>query len=126
MLRRMREVYEYTASKINQEGERNKRLYDSASGKHQEFELGETVYVQLDRQSFAKVKNKKWIKCWKEALVTRVLSDTTYEVQYVAHDGALGHKSIVHQNRLKGVRSTAQKDALAEVQRRQEAELAGH
>ena len=82
-LRRMKEVYEYTASKINEEGARNKRLYDSASGRHQEFELGETVYVRLDRQSFAKVKNKKWIKCWKEALVTRILSETTYKVQYV-------------------------------------------
>ncbi len=41
-LRCMRAVYEYTADKINQEGERNKRLYDSASGKHQELALGET------------------------------------------------------------------------------------
>ncbi len=107
-LRRMKEVYAYTADKINQEGERNKRLYDSASGKHQEFSLGETVYVQLDRQSFAKVKNKKWVKCWKEAIITRVLSETTCEVQYVIGDGALGRKSIVHRNRLKGVRSRAQ------------------
>ncbi len=58
-LRRMRDVYVYTADKINQEGERNKKLYDSAFGRHQEFLLGETVYVRLDRQSFAKVKNKK-------------------------------------------------------------------
>ncbi len=57
----MRDVYVSTADKIDQESERNKKLYDSASGKHQEFSLGETVYVQLDRQSFAKVKNKKWI-----------------------------------------------------------------
>ncbi len=88
-LRCMREVYAYTADKINQEGERNKRLYDSASGRHQEFSLGETVYVRLDHQSFAKVKNKKWVKCWKEAIITRVLSETTYEVQYVFGDGAL-------------------------------------
>ncbi len=39
-LRRMRDVYAYTADKINQEGERNKKLYDSASSKHQEFFLG--------------------------------------------------------------------------------------
>ncbi len=111
--------------RINQEGERNKKLYDSASGKHHEFSLGETVYVRLDRQSFASIKNEKWIKCWKEALITRVLLDTTYEVQYVASDGALGRKSIVHHNRLKGVRSQAQKDILAEAQRRQEAALSG-
>ncbi len=54
-----------------------------------------------------------------------MLSDTTYEVQYVASDGALGHKSIVHRNRLKGIRSQAQKDILAETQRRQEAALSG-
>ena len=48
-LRRMREIYAYTADKINQEGERNKKLLDSASGKHQEFSLGETVYVRLDQ-----------------------------------------------------------------------------
>ena len=124
-LRCMREVYVYTADKINQEGERNKRLYDSASGKHQEFSLGEMVYVRLDRQSFAKVKNKKWVKCWKEAIITRVLSETTYEVQYVIGDGALGRKSIMHHNCLKGVRSQAQKDILAEAQQRQEAALAG-
>ena len=122
---RMKEVYAYAADKINQEGERNKRLYDSASGKHQEFSLGETVYVRHDRQSFAKVKNKKWVKCWKEAIITRVLSEMTYEVQYVIGDGALGRKSIVHRNRLKGVRSQAQKDILAETQQRQEAALAG-
>ena len=69
-LRRMRDVYAYTADKINQEGERNKKLYDSASGKHHEFSLEETVYVCLDRQLFASIKNKKWIKCWKEALIT--------------------------------------------------------
>ncbi len=124
-LRRMRDVYAYTADKINQEGERNKKLYDSASGKHHEFLLGEKVYVRLDRQSFANIKNKKWIKCWKEALITRVLSDTTYEVQYVASDGALGRKSIVHRNRLKGVCSQVQKDILAETQRKQEAALSG-
>ncbi len=45
---RMRDIYKYTADKINQEGEHNKRPYDSASGKHQEFALGETVYVTLD------------------------------------------------------------------------------
>ena len=100
----IREVYEYTAGKINRESECNKRLYDSASGRHLEFVLGETVYVRLDRQSFAKVKNKKWIKCWKEALITRVLSETTDEVQYarcasISGDGTLGHKSIVHHNR---------------------------
>ena len=39
-LRRMKEVYAYTADKINQEGKRNKRLYDSASGEHQEFSSG--------------------------------------------------------------------------------------
>ncbi len=76
----MREVYEYMADRINQEAERNKRLYDSASGRHQEFALGETVYVRLDRQSFTKVKNKKWIKCWKKVPITQVLSETTYEV----------------------------------------------
>ncbi len=124
-LRRMRDVYAYTADKINQEGKRNKKLYDLASGKHQEFSLGGTVYVRLDRQSFAKVKNKKWVKCWKEALITRLLSDTTYEVQYVTGDGTLGCKSIVNRNRLKGVRSQAQKDILAETQQRQEAALAG-
>ncbi len=124
-LRRMREVYMYMADKKNQEGERNKRLYDSASGKHQEFLLGEMVYVQLDRQLFTKVKNKKWVKCWKEAIITRVLSETTYEVQYVIGNGALGRKSIVHCNRLKGVGSQAQKDILAEAQQRQEAALAG-
>ena len=64
--------------------------YESASGKHQEFSLGETVYVRLDRQSFAKVKNKKWVKCLKEVIITLVLSETTYEVQHVASDGALG------------------------------------
>ncbi len=121
----MREVYAYMADKINQEGERNKRLYDLASGRHQEFSLGEMVYVRLDRQSFAKVKNKKWVKCWKEAIIPRVLSETTYEVQYVFGDGALGRKSIVHRNRLIGVRSQAQKDILAETQQRQEAALAG-
>ncbi len=124
-LRRMKEVYAYAADKINQEGERNKRLYDSASAKHQEFSLGETVYVRLDRQSFAKVKNKKWVKCWKEAIITRVLSETTYEVQYVIGDGTLGRKSMVHHNRLKRVCSQAQKDILAETQQRQEAALAG-
>ncbi len=122
-LRPMREVYAYTADKINQEGQRNKKLYDSASRKHQEFSLGETVYVRLDRQSFAKV--NKWVKCWKEAIITRVLSEPTYEVQYVFGDGALGRKSIVHRNHLKGVRSQAQKDILAEAQQRQEAALAG-
>ena len=53
-----------------------------------------------------------------------MLSETTYEVQYVIGDGALGRKSIVHHNRLKGVRSQAQKDILAETQQRQEAALA--
>ncbi len=77
---RMRDVYEHMADRINQEAERSKRLYDSASGRHQEFALGETVYVRLDRQSFTKVKNMKWIKCWKKALITQVLSETTYEV----------------------------------------------
>ena len=121
----MKEVYAYTADKINQEGEQNKKLYDSASDRYQDFSLGETVYVHLDRQSFAKVKNKKWIKRWKEALITRVLSETTYEVQYVASDGALGRKSIMHRNRLKGVCFQAQKDILAEAQQRQEAVLSG-
>ena len=41
----MRDVYVSTADKIDQESERNKKLYDSASGKHQEFSLGEMVYV---------------------------------------------------------------------------------
>ncbi len=54
-----------------------------------------------------------------------MLSETTYDVQYVVGDGALGHKSIVHRNRLKGVCSQAQKDILAEAQQRQEAALAG-
>ncbi len=54
-----------------------------------------------------------------------MLSETTYEVQYVTGDGTLGRKSIVHRNRLKGVRSQAQKDILAETQQRQEAALAG-
>ena len=120
-LRHMWDVYQYMADKINQERERNKKLCDSASGKHHKFSVRETVYVRLDRQSFVSIKNKKWIKCWKEALITRVLSDTTYEVQYVASDGALGRKSIVHRNRLKGVRSQAQKDILAKTQQRQEA-----
>ncbi len=79
----------------------------------------------LDQQWFAKVKNKKWMKCWKEVLITRVLSETTYEVQYVTSDGALGHKSIVHRNRLKGVHSQAQKDILAEAQQQQKAALSG-
>ncbi len=38
-------------------------------------------------------------------------------------DGTLGHKVIMHRNRLKGVRSQAQKDILAEAQQRQEAVL---
>ena len=54
-----------------------------------------------------------------------MLSKTTYEVQYVTSDGALGRKSIVHRNRLKGVGSQAQKDILAEAQQRQEAVLSG-
>ncbi len=88
--------------------------------------LSPSSIVRLDRQSFPKVKNKKWIKCWKEALITRVLSETTYEVQYVASDGTLGCKSIVHcNNRLKGVRSQAQNDILAEAQGRQQAVLSG-
>ena len=54
-----------------------------------------------------------------------MLSDTTYEAQYIASDGTLGRKSIVHHNRLKGVRSQAQIDILAEAQQRQEAVLSG-
>ncbi len=57
--RRMRAVYEYSAEMINQEVERNKRMYHSASSKHQEFALGEIVYVRLNQHSFAKVKNKR-------------------------------------------------------------------
>ncbi len=41
-------MHEYTADKIIQEGERNKKLYDSASGRHQEFSMGETVLVITD------------------------------------------------------------------------------
>ncbi len=52
-----------------------------------------------------------------------MLSETTYEVQYVASHGTLGRKSIAHRNRLKGIHSQAQKDILAETQRRQEAVL---
>ncbi len=54
-----------------------------------------------------------------------MLSETTYEVQYVTSDGALVRKSIVRRNRLKRVRSQAQKDILAETQQRQEATLSG-
>ncbi len=54
-----------------------------------------------------------------------MLSETTYEVQYVTSDGALRRKSIVHRNRLKGVRSQEQKDILAEAKQRQEAALSG-
>ncbi len=120
-----RDVYAYTADKINQEGERNKKLYNSASGKHHKFSLGETVCATRSAVVRQHQEQELWIKRWKEALIARVLSDTTYEVQYVASDGTLGRKSIVHRNRLKSVRSQAQKDILAETQRRQEAALSG-
>ncbi len=106
----MKDVYAYTADKINRESERNQKLYDSASGKHQEFSLGETVYVRLDRQSFTKVKNKKWIKCWKD------LSLECCPRQLMRCNMSRG---------LKGVRSQAQKDILAEAQQRQETALSG-
>ena len=49
----------------------------------------------------------------------------SYEVQYVMTEGTLGHKCIVHRNRLIGVCSQAQKDALSKAQQRQEAVLSG-
>ncbi len=53
-----------------------------------------------------------------------MISDTTYEVQFVPSDGTFGRKSIVHRHRLKGVHSQAQKDILAETRQWQEAVLA--
>ncbi len=87
--------------------------------------MGETVCATRSAVVRQHQEQELWIKRWKEALIARVLSDTTYEVQYVASDGTLGRKSIVHRNRLKSVRSQAQKDILAETQRRQEAALSG-
>ncbi len=69
---RMRAVYEYTADKINQEGERNvtRGCMIHHLARTRSFSLEERVYFWIDRQSFAKVKNMKWIKCWKKAIIT--------------------------------------------------------
>ncbi len=61
--------------------------------------------MKHDRATFQKVKNKKFVKTWKKAIVQRVLGTTTYQVQYVFPDGSLGNSSVVHRNRIKACRT---------------------
>ena len=114
----MRVVYEYTADKTNTEGKRNKRLYDSTSGKHQEFALGETVYIMLDRHSFAKVKKRSELTAGRRHLLPKcslirlmrcnMLKVTAQHIRTQINRASQQTKSF------KGVRSQGQKDIPAE------------
>ena len=75
--------------------------------------------MKHERATFQKVKNKKFVKTWKKAIVQRVLGTTTYQVQYVFSDGSLGNLSIVHRNRIKACH-TREEDLWTDVQCQQE------
>ncbi len=76
--------------------------------------------MKHERATFQKVKNKKFVKTWKKAIVQRVLGTTTYQVQYVFSDVSLGNLSIVHRNRIKACRTGEEEDVWTDVQRQQE------
>ncbi len=47
--------------------------YYTRNYSHLDFQVGDQVFVKHKRATFQKVKNKKFVKTWKKAVVQRVL-----------------------------------------------------
>ena len=76
--------------------------------------------MKHDRTTFKKVKNKKFVKKWKKAVVQWVIGATTYPVQYILPNGSLGNSSFIHHNRIEGCHTREEKDLWTDVQPQQE------
>ncbi len=116
---RMKKVYRLTQQGITAAAARDAQYYNR-NHSHLDFRVGDRVFVKHERATFQKVKNKKFVKTWKKAVVQRVLGATTYQVQYILPDSSLGNTSVVHRNRLKACRTREEEDLWTDVQRQQE------
>ncbi len=59
-------------------------LYYNRDHSHLDFRVGDWVFVKHERATFQKMKNKKFVKTWKKAVVQRIRGTTT------CHIGNLG------------------------------------
>ncbi len=115
----MKNLYRLTQQKIVAAAARDAQYYNR-NHSHLDFRVGDQVFVKHEGVTFQKVKNKKFVKTRKKAVVQRVLGATTYQVQYIVPDSSLGNLSIVHCDCIKACRTRDVEDLCTDVQHKQE------
>jgi predicted aspartyl protease len=102
----------YRLAKANAESAQavGKSIHDrKLRGDQLHFKVGDKVYVHFPPTVFARIQNKKFIRPWIKHVVTRIVTPTTYVVKPI-DEGATKRRqpSVVHVNRLKACKESAQ------------------